>query len=386
MPASGIPRCSPGRWGFQIPWQKAFLAVKTMIPVPLCGTFSVWRRKVTMETNVIHVDPDQPETLAPAGALIRNGQLVAFPTETVYGLGANALDGKAVREIYRAKGRPSDNPLIVHIADLSMAIGLVRETPPLFFTLAAAFWPGPLTLILPKAPHVPPETTGGLNTVAIRMPANAIALALIRAAGVPIAAPSSNLSGKPSPTKAQHVFHDLNGRIPLILDGGAVEIGLESTVLDLSRSVPVILRPGKITAADLAPYIPEIEESPDTIPAEKKPKAPGMKYTHYAPDGKLYVIPFGEIASFGPRFQAGEGKKALLLSTEGWDEICNRVQPDLLLLLGARADLDAVGHNLFSALRECDRQKMDTIYIEAFPSGGMGAALMNRIEKASHKE
>ncbi len=337
-----------------------------------------------MKTRIVSIDA-AGKILSEAGALIRGGQVVAFPTETVYGLGANALDGQAVEEIYRAKGRPSDNPLIVHIADLAMLPTLAREVPPLATALAEAFWPGPLTLILPKQPEVPPETTGGLDTVAIRMPDHEIALALIRAAGVPIAAPSSNLSGKPSPTNAQHVYDDLQGRIPLILDGGAVEIGLESTVLDLTRPLPQILRPGKITAADLRPYLPEIEEHADSSLVEK-PKAPGMKYAHYAPNGLLEIIPLGGIPDFPPHFHEGQGRKALLLTEEGWEEMREQVHPDLLILLGSREDLSTVARKLFAAFRECDRQKMDTIYIEAFPPFGMGRALMNRIEKASRRK
>lgn len=340
-----------------------------------------------MDTKILMPDSNDPASFALAASLLQSGQLVAFPTETVYGLGANALDGSAVKKIYRAKGRPSDNPLIVHVADMDMALDLTENVPALFFTLAEIFWPGPLTFILPKAAKVPPETTGGLETVALRMPANDIALALIRSARLPIAAPSSNLSGKPSPTTARHVYEDLRGRIPLILDGGLVSIGLESTVLDISGPVPAILRPGKITAEDLKPYIPGIIAPPKTKPlgAGEQPKAPGMKYTHYAPDGKLFMISPAAFADFPSVFRTGEGKRAVLFSSEGWAQVQDWIKPDLLILLGSRGDLETVSLHLFSALRECDRQKMDTIYIEAFPKEGIGAALMNRIEKASYK-
>ena len=317
--------------------------------------------------------------------LLKAGELVAFPTETVYGLGGNAYDPSAAKKIYAAKGRPSDNPLIVHISHIDMMDDLVEELTPLCRRLAFEFWPGPLTMILPKSDKVPYETTGGLDTVAVRMPAHAVALDLIDEVGLPIAAPSANLSGKPSPTRGEHVYHDLNGRIPMVLDGGEVEIGLESTIIDLSRPEPVILRPGRITYDDIKPFAPRLKGNYGISAADiSKPKAPGMKYKHYAPDGDVNYLPEGEDGICAVK--SAKGKTALLLSVERWSELQQEVSPDFLFVLGRRSHLDEVAHNLFHAFRECDREEVDTIFIEAFPDLGLGEALMNRIEKAAHKE
>ncbi|MBQ1252565.1 MAG: threonylcarbamoyl-AMP synthase [Firmicutes bacterium] len=323
--------------------------------------------------------------LKEASDLLNNGELVAFPTETVYGLGGNAYDPDAAKKIYAAKGRPSDNPLIVHISHIDMMDDLVEELTPLCRRLAFEFWPGPLTMILPKSDKVPYETTGGLDTVAVRMPAHAVALDLIDEAGIPIAAPSANLSGKPSPTRGEHVYHDLNGRIPMVLDGGEVEIGLESTIIDLSRPEPVILRPGRITYDDIKPFAPRLKGNYGISAADiNKPKAPGMKYKHYAPDGDVNYLPEGEDGICAVK--SAKGKTALLVSAERWNELQQEVSPDFLFVLGRKSHLDEVAHNLFHAFRECDREEIDTIFIEAFPDLGLGEALMNRIEKAAHKE
>ena len=323
--------------------------------------------------------------LKEASDLLNNGELVAFPTETVYGLGGNAYDPAAAKKIYAAKGRPSDNPLIVHISHIDMMDDLVEELTPLCRRLAFEFWPGPLTMILPKSDKVPYETTGGLDTVAVRMPAHGVALDLIDEAGIPIAAPSANLSGKPSPTRGEHVYHDLNGRIPMVLDGGEVEIGLESTIIDLSRPEPVILRPGRITYDDIKPFAPRLKGNYGISAADiNKPKAPGMKYKHYAPDGDVNYLPEGEDGVCAVK--SAKGKTALLVSAERWSELQQEVSPDFLFVLGRKSHLDEVAHNLFHAFRECDREEVDTIFIEAFPDLGLGEALMNRIEKAAHKE
>lgn len=323
--------------------------------------------------------------LKEASSLLHSGELVAFPTETVYGLGGNALDPAAAKKIYAAKGRPSDNPLIVHISHIDMMDELVEELTPLCRRLSFEFWPGPLTMILPKSEKVPYETTGGLDTVAVRMPAHGVALDLIDEANLPIAAPSANLSGKPSPTRGEHVYHDLNGRIPMVLDGGAVEIGLESTIIDLSRPEPVILRPGRITYEDIKPFAPRLRGNYGITAADiDKPKAPGMKYKHYAPDGDVFYLPEGKEAIMA--FVASEGRKALLLSAERWRELQNDVQPDFLFVLGSRNRPEEIAHNLFHAFRECDREAVDTVFIEAFPQIGIGEALMNRIEKAAYKK
>lgn len=323
--------------------------------------------------------------LKEASALLHSGETVAFPTETVYGLGGNALDPTAAKKIYAAKGRPSDNPLIVHISHIDMMDELVEELTPLCRRLAFEFWPGPLTMILPKSEKVPYETTGGLDTVAVRMPAHGVALDLIDEANLPIAAPSANLSGKPSPTRGEHVYHDLNGRIPMVLDGGAVEIGLESTIIDLSRPEPVILRPGRITYEDIKPFAPRLRGNYGITAADiDKPKAPGMKYKHYAPDGDVFYLPEGKEAIAA--FAASEGRKALLLSAERWRELQNDVQPDFLFVLGSRNHPEEIAHNLFHAFRECDREAVDTVFIEVFSQIGIGEALMNRIEKAAYKK
>ena len=320
--------------------------------------------------------------LQDAAKLIRDGELVAFPTETVYGLGGNALDAEAAQKIYAAKGRPGDNPLIVHISHIDMMDELVEEMTPVCRRLAFEFWPGPLTMILPKSDRIPYATTGGLDTVAIRMPSHGVALDFIDEVNLPIAAPSANLSGKPSPTRGEHVLHDLNGRVPMILEGGPVDIGVESTIIDLSRPEPVILRPGKITFADIKPFVPRLKGnysiSNDDI---TRPKAPGMKYRHYAPEGEVCYIPDGDEAF--AVIEAAPGKKALLLSQESQHRLQNITNPDFVFVLGHRNNTQEIAHNLFHAFRECDRLGIDTIFIEKFDDTGFGEALMNRIAKAA---
>lgn len=342
-----------------------------------------------METKWIKTDEISKKAyeaaLKEAADLIRRGELVAFPTETVYGLGGNALDPAAAAKIYAAKGRPSDNPLIVHISHIDMMDELVTELTPLCRRLAFEFWPGPLTMILPKRDAVPDATTGGLDTVAVRMPGHGVALDFIDGVGLPIAAPSANLSGKPSPTRGEHVYHDLKGKIPLILDGGAVEIGIESTIIDLSRPEPVILRPGRISYEDIKSFAPRLKANFVPVGSDlDHPRAPGMKYRHYAPEGEVRFLPPGEEAAAA--FKGACGKTALLVSAERWAELKHSVDPNFLYILGAKERPEEIGHHLFHALRECDREGIDTVFIEAFPSLGFGEALMNRITKAAHKE
>ena len=244
------------------------------------------------EIEKLNLEAIDDKIIAKAAAIIRDGGLVAFPTETVYGLGADAMQASAAKKIYEAKGRPSDNPLIVHIADVSALRNLTDEVPGKAVKLAKAFWPGPLTMIVKKSAAVPYETTGGMDTVAVRMPNHPVALALIAASGTYIAAPSANTSGRPSPTTAEHVMTDLNEKIPLILDGGSVGIGIESTIIDLTEETPMILRPGYITQEMLEEVIGEVHVDPGLIASDslQKPKAPGMKYRHYAPKAKLKII------------------------------------------------------------------------------------------------
>lgn len=328
-------------------------------------------------------EPDLDGAFAEAGRLIRAGELVAFPTETVYGLGGNALNADAAAKIYQTKGRPSDNPLIVHIADEADAEPLAEVTP-LARELMAAFWPGPLTMVLPAKSILPHATTGGLSTVGLRMPAHTAALKLIKAAGVPIAAPSANISGRPSPTSADHVWHDMAGKIPLIIDGGDAAAGLESTVLDLSSEVPAILRPGVITAADLAEFIPGLSE--ETRLADGGiARAPGMKYRHYAPKAKVLLCrPQDIYATYLAEYQRllDEGvaapKIAVLATMQG---LTGLAQAENCFLLGEKPEHAA--QNLFAALRWTDEIGADLVLAEMFEEKGVGIALMNRLKKAA---
>ena len=320
---------------------------------------------------------------AEAARLLNDGELVAFPTETVYGLGANAYDAAACAKIYQTKGRPSDNPLIVHIADEAQADELA-EVSDLARRLMAEFWPGPLTLVLPAKPVLPRVTTGGLNTVGLRMPAHPAALDLLRAAKVPVAAPSANLSGRPSPTSASHVYEDMQGKIPLIIDGGEAAAGLESTVLDLASPVPAILRPGVITPADLAEFIPGLAEE-TRLPDGGIARAPGMKYRHYAPRAKVILCPPEAIydtyvAAWQHFVDEGnlQPKIAVLATMQG---MCGLAQAEHCFLLGD--DLEQVAQNLFAALRWTDEINADLVLAEIFPEQGLGVAVMNRLKKAA---
>ncbi|PLR89252.1 L-threonylcarbamoyladenylate synthase [Bacillus halotolerans] len=320
--------------------------------------------------------------IAQAAALLRENEVVAFPTETVYGLGANAKSTDAVKKIYEAKGRPSDNPLIVHIADISQLGGLTGPAPDKAKILMKRFWPGALTLILPCKPGaLSPRVTAGLDTVAIRMPDHPLALALIRAAGLPIAAPSANLSGKPSPTKAEHVAHDLDGRIAGMMDGGSTGIGVESTVLSCAGEIPVLLRPGGITKEQIEAEIGPILVDKGLADQNEKPISPGMKYTHYAPSAPL-VISEGSperIQTLIQEYQQG-GKRVGVLTTE---ENANFYSADYVKSCGRRDQLETVAAALYDALRSFDEEKVDFIIAESFPDTGVGLAIMNRLMKAA---
>jgi L-threonylcarbamoyladenylate synthase len=329
--------------------------------------------------------------LAEAAALLRAGELVAFPTETVYGLGANALDAAACRRIFAVKGRPADNPLIVHIADMAQIETVCAAWPAAAGRLAAAFWPGPLTLVLPRRPGgAAAEVTGGLDTVGVRMPAHPLALALIRAAALPLAAPSANLSGKPSPTTAAHVLRDLQGRTPLILDGGPCPVGLESTVLDLTPPVPVILRPGAVTREDLARALGRSVRAAGESAAggEGGPKAPGMKYRHYAPAGRVIMFePAAAGRQIAERLRGVRpGARIALLATDetlaGLDAAL-RARIETVFSLGS-ARLPAEGAaRLFAGLRLADERRADIIFVQTTAETGLGAAFMNRLRKAA---
>ena len=343
-----------------------------------------------MKTEIVKIDRShlQEEELRKAGKLIAEGQLVAFPTETVYGLGGDALDPDAAAKIYAAKGRPSDNPLIVHIADFSDLTRIAKEVPPEAKKLSDAFWPGPLTMIVWKKDLVPYATTGGMDTVAIRMPNDAIALELIRKSGKLIAAPSANTSGRPSPTEASHVAEDLDGKIAMILDGGPVGIGIESTIIDLTEPVPMVLRPGYITPQMLSEVLgKEVVIDPGIIAADdtKKPKAPGMKYKHYAPKADMTIIEGNEAAVVEKinalvQQQEAKGVSCAVIATE---ETKERYRADVVLSMGNRRNEDEIAQHLYKILRECDELSVGAIYSESFETPRIGNAIMNRLLKAA---
>ena len=344
-----------------------------------------------MNTKLVKIkDSEQIEDreLMEAARIIRKGGLVAFPTETVYGLGANALDEEAAKKIYAAKGRPSDNPLIAHISCMEELEPLVSRIPEAGRRLAEAYWPGPLTMVFPKSGRVPYGTTGGLDTVAVRMPSDPVANRLIALAGVPIAAPSANTSGRPSPTTAQHVWQDMNGKIEMILDGGPVGIGVESTIVDVSGPVPTLLRPGAVTMEMLRETAGEVEIDPaiQGPPREDlRPKAPGMKYRHYAPHADLLLVEgdlddvIGRI-NFLAKEKLGQKYRVGVICT---DETLGRYRYGEIRSVGKRSREETIAHNLFSVLREFDDLEVDYIYSESFSREHLGEAIMNRLTKAA---
>ena len=329
---------------------------------------------------------DEALLIAP-GKVLREGGLVAFPTETVYGLGGDAKNASASEKIYAAKGRPSDNPLIVHIAEFSELEEIVKEVPDSARALADAFWPGPLTMILQKNEVIPYETTGGLDTVAVRMPSHPIARAFIKASGCMVAAPSANISGRPSPTTADHVWEDLNGRIDYVIDGGAVEIGLESTIIDLTEDIPLVLRPGYITPEEIAEVIGTVKMDPGLSGEDVtvRPKAPGMRYRHYAPKGNLVIITGDTdnvIKEINSRAECAiaDGKSVGIIATEETGALYKKGK---VLVIGDRNDEDAIAHNLYGILREFDELGMEEIYSESLATPRIGQAIMNRLLKAA---
>ncbi|MEG1537659.1 MAG: L-threonylcarbamoyladenylate synthase [Clostridiales bacterium] len=316
--------------------------------------------------------------IALGGAYIREGKLTAFPTETVYGLGADALNPGAVAAIFAAKGRAADNPLISHIADFDWAERLAYFSP-LAQKLAEKFWPGPLTLVLRKKMLIPDIVCAGLPTAGLRFPAHPVALALIRAAGTPIAAPSANTSGRPSPTLAAHVYEDLAGKLPLILDGGPVEIGLESTVVDASGEIPLLLRPGKITVEQLLEIAGDVAYP--TPGASLRPAAPGMKYTHYAPMGRVQLADdCAAVIGLRQQIVAASGKEPLLIVFG--DTAAAMGQGDCFII-AQRGDMESFARNIFAAFRLADQQKRRDIVVETVPEQGLGLAIMNRLRKSA---
>lgn len=347
-----------------------------------------------MDTRYVTIDPAQAgredcEELQEASRILHAGGLVAFPTETVYGLGGNALDADASRKIYAAKGRPSDNPLIVHIAETEQVKEIAVHITEKAEQLMDVFWPGPLTLIFRKKELVPDSTTGGLKTVAVRMPSHPVAYELISRSGIMIAAPSANSSGRPSPTCAAHVREDLDGKIDMLIDGGACKYGIESTIVDMTGEVPTILRPGYITKEMLEEVIGPVAYDEALSDPSAPPKAPGMKYTHYAPKGELTIVEAGDGASEQDVIyrinQLAEERRQQGYRTGILATAKNAVnyRADEVLTLGEREDELMISANLYRCLREFDERGVDYIYSESFRSEGLGRAIMNRLLKAA---
>lgn len=344
-----------------------------------------------MKTLILKVDSNNPAIaeIQKAAKIIQNGGLVAFPTETVYGLGADALNGNAILRLFEAKKRPLDNPPIVHIADVSEVYPLAAEVPSNAELLMKQFWPGPLTLVFKCSNNVPKETVAGLDTIAIRMPKHKVALELIKRSRRPIAAPSANLSGKPSPTTAQHVYEDLNGRIDAIIDGGATNIGVESTVVDLSSDPPMLLRPGGTPFEVLKKVLGDLRlhpfvQSEQELPLEKI-RSPGMKHKHYAPKAEVILVE-GSVEAIEDKIKelaasyTFKGCKVGVLAT---DETQPAYKADVVKSMGSRFNLSTIAQNLFRLLREVDAEGVDVILAESVPSEGLGLAVMNRLRKAS---
>ncbi len=345
-----------------------------------------------METKWIKIQKNKAdeEAIKQAGKIICQGGLVAFPTETVYGLGGDALNPESSKKIYEAKGRPSDNPLIVHICRVEDMEKVARDIPKQAYVLAEHFWPGPLTIIMKKADIVPKETTGGLDTVAVRLPNHPVAKAFISQAGGFVAAPSANTSGRPSPTVGKYVYEDMNGKIEMILDDGEVGIGVESTIVDLTEDVPVILRPGYVTWEMLQEVLGQVCLDPTMLEKDslQAPKAPGMKYRHYAPQGELTIVS-GEPDKVSAKIREliaekkAQGFKTGVIVSE---QDASLYEADVVKVTGDRTDMAAVARSLFRILREFDEEKTDFMYVQAFAQDGIGQAVMNRMLKAAgHK-
>jgi len=326
------------------------------------------------------------DKLAELGEALRGGALVVFPTETVYGIGGNGLSGAAVANIFRAKGRPADNPVILHIAELAMLWTVAGEVPELAWRLGERFWPGPLTLVVPKGAEVPDEVTAGLATVAVRVPDHPVARALIAAAGVPLAAPSANLSGRPSPTDAAHAAMDLGAKVDYIVDGGPCRVGVESTVVDLTVCPPVILRHGGVTLEQLREF--GVEALSGQAEAELALKSPGLRHRHYAPQGKAWLYcQTGANLLASLRCRVGEcqqtGQQVMLVaSAEACAALADALPGEAIINLGSRENAAAIAANLFSALRLCDERRADIILIEGFSEVGLGKAIGDRLARA----
>lgn len=343
-----------------------------------------------METKIWKMPKDKLDLnlLAEAARLLQAGEVIGFPTETVYGLGANALDTQAVEKIYLAKGRPADNPLIVHVCTIAHALELATGVSPQALKLMESFWPGPLTLVLPKNKIIPEIITAGLDTVAIRIPAHPVALKLIKLAQVPVAAPSANISGKPSPTTAAHVWQDLQGKIAGIVDGGSAGVGVESTVLDMSGKVPIILRPGGITREQLVEVVGEVVLDNALYDLKAVPRSPGMKYTHYSPEAEVVILKgTSEEMLAKVLYLLGETSKTkigFMVSEELFRALPFPLPENIVVkVLGSKDDLPMITANVFASLRWFDEQGVEVIYTESYSDENIGAALMNRLIKAA---
>ena len=338
-----------------------------------------------MECELVKINSIKDEALTKAAEFIKNGGLVAFPTETVYGLGGDGLNSEAASKIYKAKGRPSDNPLILHINDQKMLHKIVNDVNSMAKKIMTAFCPGPITLILPKSDIVPSSVTGGLDTVAVRMPDNDIARELIRLSNTPIAAPSANISGRPSPTTAQAVYNDLHDRIDMILDGGACHFGVESTIVDCTEDVPIILRPGAITKEMLEELFPVVKIDRAIVGDNVVPKAPGMKYKHYAPKVDMILIE-GDNKKMSSSIEEilhkyeNEGKKVGLLVS---DEVANELNHQNTFSYGSQENLAQIASEIYEGLRYFDDKDVDIILAQGTTDKGIGLAIMNRLHKAS---
>lgn len=340
-----------------------------------------------METKIVNIDKlnIDENIINEAANIINNGGLVAFPTETVYGLGANGLNEDAVRKIYIAKNRPQDNPLILHVSSKEEVNELVDNIPEIAKMCMDKFWPGPLTIIFVKSNLVPNIITGGLNSVAIRMPNNEIALNLIKKAGTPIAAPSANTSGSPSPTIAKHVIEDLDKKVDMIIDGGSAEVGLESTILDLSGDIPTILRPGGVTIEQIREIMPNVVVNISDFSEETTPKCPGQKYKHYSPVAEM-ILYEGEVSHISKAINIKaealilEGLKVGIMATE---ETKEEYPEGYVIVVGSRNKKETIASNLFTAMRFFDEAKVNIILAEGIELDNIGSAIMNRMVKAA---
>lgn len=342
-----------------------------------------------MKTQIFKIDSDNIDNtvICEAADIIKSGGLVAFPTETVYGLGGDGLNAEAASKIYLAKGRPSDNPLILHISSFDELKPLVKKIPESARRLAREFWPGPLTMVFEKSDIVPKEISGGLNTVAIRYPENKIALEFISACKTPIAAPSANTSGRPSPTRASHVEFDLSGKIDMIIDGGACEFGLESTIVDVSLDVPILLRPGAITLEMLREVLGRVDVDKAVLSKledGEKPKAPGMKYTHYSPSADVIIVR-GDREKMVDKINQliSEDDKSKNIGVIATEENKDKYKDCKVLVIGSVKNPQLIAANLFKMLRKCDYYKIDKVFAEGLCEDELGLAIMNRLKKAS---